>query len=171
MKYLKLLGILVIVFGVIGGGCFLLLRGYPINKIISRGLLLLWFFWLEAGIYLLLLRQEKEQSGLWWLCCISLLLIPLIKIGKSIDFCMRASIPGLVLIYFWVVKRFEKGFKTVGAHILCIVLILGGITSLHEIARTIVYSSRPYSIESVVEEAVFTEGNFSGDATGFFGSI
>lgn len=81
---------------------------------------------------------------------------------------MRASIPGLVLIYFWVVKKLENGLKAKGTYILCIVLVLGGITGLHEIARTIVYSSRPYNIEAVAEESVFVEGNFSGDATGLF---
>lgn len=167
-KHLKLLGAIVIGCGVVGGVFYLLNRGYSINRIVLRIMMLLWFYALEAGIYLYLLRQKKKQSGLWWLCSITLLVFPLIKIGTSIDFCMRASIPGLVLIYFWVVKKLEEGLKAKGAYILCIVLVLGGITSLHEIMRTIVYSSRPYSIEAVAEEAVFVEGNFSGDATGIF---
>lgn len=164
----KLLGIMVIVCVVIGNGFYLSKQGYPTEQIILRTRMLLWFYLLEAGIYLLLLRQKKSQIGLWWLCSVSLLIFPLIKIGKSIDFCMRASIPGLILIFFWIVKRLEKGFKTAGAYILCILLIVGGITSLHEIVRTIVYSSRPYNIEAVAEEAVFTERNFSGETEGIF---
>lgn len=167
-RYLKLLGVIGIACGVMGAGFYLLWRGYPINKIILRIMELLWFYFLEAGIFLLMLRQEKSQSGLWWLCSISLLIFPLIKIGNSIDFCMRASIPGLILICFWVIKRFEEGFKTAGAYILCILLIAGGITSLHEIMRTIVYSSRPYNVEAVEEQTIFTGGNFSGETEGIF---
>ncbi len=168
LKYLKILGILAIGCGVTGGFFYLVSRGYALNRIVLRMGILLWFYLLEAGIYLYLLRQKKKQTGLWWLCSITLLIFPLIKIGTSIDFCMRASIPGLVLIYFWVVKKLENGLKAKGTYILCIVLVLGGITGLHEIARTIVYSSRPYNIEAVAEESVFVEGNFSGDATGLF---
>lgn len=168
LRRLKLLGTIVIACGVAGSALYLLGRGYPINKIFSHGMLLLWFYLLEAGIYLLLLRQKKSQTGLWWLCSITLLIFPLIKIGTNIDFCMRASIPGLILIYFWVIKRFEERLKTAGTYILCIVIILGGITSLHEIARTVAYSSRPYKIDAVAEETILTGRNFSGEATGFF---
>lgn len=168
LRRLKLPGLIVIACGVAGSAFYLLGRGYPFNKVFSRGMLLLWFYLLEAGIYLLLLRQKKSQTGLWWLCSITLLIFPLIKIGTNIDFCMRASIPGLVLIYFWVIKRFEERLKTAGTYILCIVIILGGITSFHEIARTVAYSSRPYKIDVVAEETILTGGNFSGEATGFF---
>lgn len=166
--YLKRFGMIVIACGVIGGLLYLSGRGRPVNIIPLHYDLLLWFYFLEAGIYLFLVRQKKTQSGLWWLCSITLLIFPLIKIGTNIDFCMRASIPGLLLIYFWVIKRFEEGFKKAGAYILCAVLIIGGVTSLHEIARTVVYSSKPYNIEAVAEETIFTGANFSGEATGFF---
>lgn len=168
LKYLKLLGIIAVLCGVIGCTLLLLRQGYPLQKIIRRAVFLVWFYLLEAGIYLLVLRQEKTQSGLWWLCGITLLVFPLIRVGNSIDFCMRASIPGLILIYLWAIKRLEKGLKTAGTYILCFALIVGGVTSLHEVARTVLYSSRPYSIEAVEEEAVFTGRNFSGETEGIF---
>lgn len=143
-------------------------REYPTDIAVFGWKVSVWFYLLEAGIFLLLLRQEKGKAGLWWLCVITLLVCPLIKIGTSIDFCMRASIPSLVLIYFWVIKKYEKGFRTVGSYILCAALTVGGVTSLHEITRTIVYSSNPYIVRNVAEEAIFTQGNFSGEVTGIF---
>lgn len=168
LKRLKLPILILLGCGMAGCVLYLLGRGYPIQKIFFHGIWLLWFYMLEAGIYLLLLRQEKSRAGLWWICAVTLLVFPLIRIGTNIDFCMRASIPGLVLIYFWAIQRFKEGIKTAGAYLLCIGLVLGGITSFHEIARTVVYSSRPYNIERVAEENIFSGGNFSGEATGLF---
>lgn len=168
LKRLKFPAMILLGCGIAGSALYLLARGYPIQKILFHGMWLLWFYLLEAGIYLLLLRQKGAQFGLWWICAVTLLVFPLIRIGTNIDFCMRASIPGLVLIYFWVIQRFKEGFKTAGAYLLCVVLVLGGITSLHEIARTVVYSSRPHNIERVAEETILTGSNFSGEATGPF---
>lgn len=167
-KYLKLFSGAIIICGLIFCGVYLLRQGYPIGKIISRLFMLIWFYMMEVGCYLVVLRHDTSRPDLWWLCCISLMIIPLIKIGTSIDFCMRASIPGLMLIYFWCIKRLNKGFKTYRTYALCVILAIGGITSLHEIARTIVNSSQPYNIEAVEEEAIFTQGNFSGEARGIF---
>lgn len=167
-KYLKLSGVVIVACGLMLCGILLLRRGYPVGKLIYGAFMLAWFYMIEVGCYLLVLRHEASRIGVWWLCSISLLIIPLIKIGASIDFCMRASIPGLILIYIWSIKRLDQGFRTFKTYILCIILVLGGITGLHEIVRSMVNSSQPYSIEAIEEEAIFTQGNFSGEATGIF---
>lgn len=56
------------------------------------------FMALEAGVFLVF-----YTSGIWrgwtvWLGLAALLFIPFVRVGGGADFCMRASIPGLVLL-------------------------------------------------------------------------
>ena len=70
-----------------------------------------------------------------------LLIYPFIRIGFSNDFCMRATIPALVLLYLLVVQTFDRGDIQKDKPILVIMiasLLIGAVTPLHEMTRTIV---------------------------------
>jgi len=62
------------------------------------------FFALEAGLYLLLLFAYFRKYPVYWICLISLILIPLFRVGISQDFCMRVSIPALFMTQFMIQK-------------------------------------------------------------------
>ncbi len=61
------------------------------------------FVMFEFGFMLLFLRNKENrfESGV---ICASLLVIPLITVGNSIDFCMRASIPALFLLMLMLME-------------------------------------------------------------------
>ena len=104
------------------------------------------FFFLEAGIFLILINKIYRKNPIFYITLLCLLLYPVIQVGYSIDFCMRATIPALVILYLLVCKAFENRYYLTKCKksfiILIFVLIIGAITPIHEFARTIVNTSK-----------------------------
>ena len=104
------------------------------------GICILIIFWfLEVGIYGIFLIKTHKKNPLFWVIMISLIFIPLFRVGYAFDFCMRASIPLIVIIDLWIVdlfvnyKLYEK--TKLGTCILGIVILLGFCTSFIEVYR------------------------------------
>lgn len=131
-------------------------------------LVLLIFYILEIGIYFFVIRNKVQDRMLFWITVFWLLFIPLIKVGSSIDFCMRASIPSLLLVILWCIDIVEQRRKDWVTYALIILLILGSITPLHEITRTIANTCKPYTLENVGCEVILTSDNFSGSTYTLF---
>ncbi len=179
----------------IGGVSFLYLIGNISGGMVGRavtevsapepaaGLLrYLLFYFLEFGVYLFFVWQDrKKDPRLWLLICI-LLLCPLIQVGSGADFCMRVSIPSLLVLMLFCMEAFERlreeraaGKGKYRFAIYCAVLLLGAITSFNEIHRSIRETfQRVTAGESVryrevrVEEDLLQGGNFSGETDGNF---
>lgn len=104
------------------------------------------FFLTEAGLFLLCLYKCHRHNVLFYLVAICLFVYPFFQVGSGPDFCMRATIPALVLLYLMVLQNLESAsFKkrqqlTYYALIVC--LCIGSITPLHEFARTFYYTSK-----------------------------
>ncbi len=70
-----------------------------------KGIVALLLFWLfNAIIFSVLIYKEYKKDHLFWIVTISLMIIPLIRIGDGRDFCMRASIPCIFVIMTYVIK-------------------------------------------------------------------
>ena len=113
------------------------------------------------------------RTSLYYTALLPLLIIPFFKVGASIDFCMRASVPSLfvlsVLASFAVSKYIKKkNFAALAAIIL--VLLVGSVTPAHEIARTYLATRAQYEKNGAVvnseksEQSIFEGKNFTGDA-------
>ncbi len=126
------------------------------------------FFLLEAGIYLYLLYRDVEDKGLYNVVLISLMIIPFIEIGKSNDFCMRASIPGLFIVMLWCIETLGKKRRNLRIVILTACLLIGSVSPVHEIKRALVNSNTEYVIEAVENERIFNALNFAGGLDTFF---
>ncbi len=130
------------------------------------------FYVLEAGVFLLVLYPAVKDRKLFWLTGAWLYVIPLIMIGKSCDFCMRASIPGLFLIMLWCVDmldawRTQKQNRK-RACVLAVLLMIGAVTPLHEIKRSYIHTREYYENQTATPEEIFMGNNFSGSTAGFF---
>lgn len=132
--------------GFVGIISFLFLRtnssgqkaGFTDMKTYMASYLLFIFF--EFLIYFILIYRAKPHTGLYYTTLISLLLIPLFKVGTSIDFVMRASIPALLLLCLMVIKAFDHyhiGKKRLLLSTLLLAVVIGGITAQHEIIRSL----------------------------------
>ncbi len=105
------------------------------------GILLL-FYLLEFGIYLFLIRKQHKKDILFLAIGISLVVIPLFKVGHSNDFCMRASIPALFILMIFVIQYALELKQLIVRHftsaaVFIIVLALGFSNPLLGIAERV----------------------------------
>lgn len=147
---------------------FSLLNSYDSNTYIYKIFFLFTFYVIEAGIYLICLKNNVKERGLFWLTAAWLLVTPLIIIGTSQDFCMRASIPALLLIMLWCIEAMDTRKRSLMTWVLIGVFLIGSITPLHEFKRTYVNSREEYVLKNVGTEEILFPGNFSGDVKGVF---
>ena len=103
----------------------------------------------------------------------TLLVVPLICFGPHVDFVMRASIPSLVVLFVMMMQTIaehrEAGRRQMTA-LLIGLLMIGGITAYHEIARCVcitVEHSTNAEIHLTADEIDLYEdgnrGNFFGE--------
>ncbi len=113
--------------------------------------------WLMYGIFILFegmilwwVFKERYKGNLnWYLAGILLMGIPLIKIGNTNDFVMRASIPTLFMLFIWSAETLSlPGIKAKAALIL--LLSIGAITPIYEINRSI-YRTASYYLSPPTE--------------------
>ncbi len=71
---------------------------------LKRIVLLILFYFLEFGIYMLIIYKENKKNSLYWITLFSLIIIPFFKVGNGVDLCMRASIPGLFVLMILLMK-------------------------------------------------------------------
>ena len=104
------------------------------------------------------------------------MICPFMMVGDNHDFCMRASVPALIILMLLCIETLEKiqldGKKALLAAY-CIVLLLGAITPFNEIHRSVKETFwRVTNGESVrypeydIEKQLLRYGNFSGEVSG-----
>lgn len=109
------------------------------------GILHLLFFWfIEIGIYGLIIFHRYKKNGLFYISFLSLIFIPLFRIGYGSDFSMRASIPILFVCMYFVIDYInnelefidkQKVIINIKCLLLIITLVLGMFTPLVEYYR------------------------------------
>lgn len=128
------------------------------------------FVFLEFFLFYMVIFRYQKKNPLYYVTFVWLCLCPLIKVGYSVDFCMRASIPSLVVLYLLVASSLEsmKKEKSWLLFFLMGLLALGAVTPLFEINRTIYNTAESLThgenpSNGVASEAeIVTPGNFGG---------
>ncbi|MGM9551284.1 MAG: hypothetical protein ACI3XA_03420 [Clostridia bacterium] len=129
------------------------------------------FIIIDLIIIALIAFPKFKSSSLYFIAFVSLLIIPFFTVGKSIDFCMRASIPALLVMCLLItesVKDFKLKGQTLPLVLSLIVLLSGAVTPLTEIARTIEGTAYELETKGKVENdskeiiSVFKGKNFTG---------
>ncbi len=144
-------------------GDYLTVSGDMNNYLFS----LFMFILLEVGVYFIVIYKYQKKNPLFYIVFIFLTLCPMIRIGGGADFCMRASIPALTVLYIMVIqtiyKMMEKKDK-ISFIAICIILVLGSITPIHEINRTVIQTITNYpgfnNMPAISEEELITQKNF-----------
>ena len=129
------------------------------------------FIFLEAFVYLLLL-WNKRRGGIYYITAAVLALCPLIRVGHGMDFCMRASIPALLVLFLMILEALQPGTKkSLGKlkyGLLAFLICVGSISSMHELTRSLYYSpfmwktSGFFDPQYIPDNALFVGDNFSG---------
>jgi hypothetical protein len=114
-------------------------------------MLLFFPFVLLEGLLLWILLLEKMRHNLeWYAAGILLLVCPLIRIGTSIDFCMRASIPALCILMAGTANGLaDRQLKF--RPLLLLMLLVGAITPIYEINRSVYRSAVYYANQSTLQ--------------------
>lgn len=133
------------------------------------------FIILELIVIAALIFPRFGQTSVYYITVFSLMLIPFFKVGKSIDFCMRASIPALFILSlmasFSLSDYLASGKKVLSA-VLIAVLVIGAVTPMHEIVRTVTVSSRQMAENGKItnktkpEQTIFNGANFTAKTDG-----
>ena len=141
---------------------------------ITKGYIFLYliFFIIEVGFYFLSIYRYQKNDSLYWITVLVLFVCPLIRVGSGIDFCMRASIPALFVLYLLVMRTWQTSFRArdfAVAGTIAGLFLIGSVNSLHELNRTAtetirLYEAREYIMaEPVPEDDILGAENFSGD--------
>ena len=94
------------------------------------------FIFTEVLVYIVIIHNKYKKDLIYKIVLLELLLFPLYCLTPANDFCMRGSIPALFLLMMFVINYLEDK-KSKDKIILIIVLLLGSITPIHEIGRSI----------------------------------
>ena len=103
------------------------------------------FILFEVGFYMIIISCINRKNILFYLIAILFITYPFIRVGHAIDFCMRATIPLLTLLYILIVEAFENiefQSKKLFSILLIILLSLGAINPIKEMYRTIYKTSK-----------------------------
>ena len=144
----------------------------PYNRL-ADDTLLLWLLTilLEFGIFALLIYDRERKNPLFYIVALSLGLFPLLRVGLTNDFGMRAVIPAQFLLMLFVMDRLRETHREKKRAILIglvVLLCIAAITPIHEITRTTSETIRlqreemPVARERAPHEEVFRSRNFSG---------
>lgn len=110
------------------------------------------FVILEFLLYWLLLFPYRRHQPMYYLTMAVLLLVPLPALGLGYDFCMRASIPGLLILFLMLAQTLPqmiadcrgagKWRQRVLTACLAVCLLIGLRTPFNEIARSVRETAR-----------------------------
>jgi hypothetical protein len=113
-------------------------------------------FLLYEVMLLWLLFFKEQRHNLWWYVAGGLfVVIPLIRLGTFTDFCMRASIPALFMLMVWSGEALFRKPKVRYRGALILLLVIGAITPLYEINRSI-YRTGIFYIDTLTHSEKFT---------------
>jgi len=114
--------------------------GFIYKFLNARFIMNILIFWIwEIGIYGIFLWSKYKKNPLFYTVFIALFIIPFLKIGYAADFCMRVSIPAIVIVNVWIVqlwlKEIDKKQITLKWVALTVVLVIGAVTPCFEFYR------------------------------------
>lgn len=103
----------------------------------------LWYF----------LGGKNRKNAQYYIVALVLLLCPLIQIGNQFDFCMRVSIPALFCLMVWSSQELFIFNNKVGI-VVTLIFLIGAVTPLYEINRSIYRTIHYYSNASANENNI-----------------
>ncbi|MCM1103062.1 MAG: hypothetical protein NC409_03055 [Clostridium sp.] len=127
------------------------------------------FIFFEVGIYFALLFQTYKKNVLFWITVGSLLVIPWIRAGEGFDFCVKASVPALLVLAVMVITRLgSRGKRRIVNILLVICLCIGSVSGIHHMADSFRLQMLGEKKQTLCANIIFGGYNFSGDMDNLF---
>lgn len=132
-----------------------------------------WLIWLtfilvEVGVLCIVIYPYQRRKILFCIAFVWCCICALLDVYGGQNFCMRASIPALVLIYIFTIEALTETYtrkRYMSFGIIMVILIIGAVTPMHEIIRNVSETKSRYLSEeiSVTADSVGTESVLTND--------
>lgn len=113
---------------------------------------LILFYLLEFLLFVIVMFPRYKKDLFFNLSIVLLLLIPFLRVDQQNNFCMRASIPVMIIITVYALKMIIDNKNDVCKFILICLLFIGSITPIMEFYRGIFYTTQAKKINLVADE-------------------
>lgn len=114
------------------------------------------FMLLEFLLYVVVIAPRYRHSLFFITAVISLCLIPFLRIDQQNNFCMRASIPALIILAVYVTRFLLESFQLKCCRFSCALLIIllltGSVTPLTEFYRGMYFTHKEGRINLVADK-------------------
>lgn len=120
------------------------------------------FMILEFLLYVMILLPQYGKNVFFQTMLWSLLLIPFLRLDQQNNFCMRASIPAIVILTVFVIRFLfeQRHTHRIKAVLLCCLLMIGALTPITEFYRGIHSVSQAHQLKVVKDEIYTLNGAF-----------
>lgn len=118
---------------------------------------LILFMVLEFLLYVVILYPQYKKDIFFKVMFCSLLAIPFLRLDQQNNFCMRASIPAIVILALFVIRFFFEQRQThkVKTVLLGCIFMIGAMTPLAEFYRGIYYTTSTHR-RRLVQDQIYT---------------
>lgn len=112
------------------------------------------FIVLEFLLYVVLLYPQYKRDVFFNVMFFSLLLIPFLRLDQQNNFCMRSSIPAIVIMALFVIRFFfeQRRSHPIKTGLLCCIFLIGACTPVAEFYRGIHYTLEAGKMALVKDE-------------------
>ena len=107
------------------------------------------FILIEVGCYFWIIYDAQKNNILYYSSLAWLLMCPLLNIYGEKNFCMRASIPALVILYLLLIETILKCKEKKKLIVIGMLLCIGSITPMHEVIKTVSMNKKAYVEKNV----------------------
>jgi len=132
--------------------------------------LCLYFVLLEALVYLIPIYKQYKKNIMYYFVFLFLVLWPVLINRRQTEFCMRSSIPILLILCLFVIKfLFRKyNFKRnkIRYLFLCLCLIIGSVTPIFEFSRGVIVVLYQQTVFANTDDIKSLENTFYYNAYG-----
>jgi hypothetical protein len=113
---------------------------------------LILFYILEFLLYILVMYSRFKKDLFFNLSIVLLFLIPFLRVDQQNNFCMRASIPVMIIITVYALKTLIDEKQDIYKFILIGFMVIGSFTPLTEFYRGIFYTTQAKKINLVTDD-------------------
>lgn len=115
------------------------------------------FIVLEFLLYVILLYPQYKRDVFFNVMFFSLLLIPFLRLDQQNNFCMRSSIPAIIILALFVIRFFfeQRRNHPIKTGLLCCIFLIGACTPVAEFYRGIYYTLEKGKM-ALVKDEIYT---------------
>lgn len=110
------------------------------------------FLLLEFVLYAAVIFSQYKKDVFFLTLVVSLVLIPFLRLDRQNNFCMRASIPALVMLALYAIRFLKESKSITPKVLLSLMLMLGAATPLMEFYRGLHYAYQAHKIALTADE-------------------